>query len=143
MAAPGGQGGLGQTGGRDAWGMGWERTGERRGGFGWEPQASDLAGRELSIGGEKEVEYLLSAAVEDVMLRGLLTSWTPGSGGSPPTKHTHTVYLAFFHLLLDILEMRDCWLLPSPFFQLHLLLTVKFKWVLARQTIEINSVLCM
>ena len=74
MAAPRGQGGLGQTGGRDAWGMGWERTREPRGGFGWEPQASDLAGRELSIGGEEEVAYRLSAAGEDVVPRGLLTS---------------------------------------------------------------------
>lgn len=72
--------------------MGWEGTGERRGGFGCGPQASDLAGRELSIGGEKEVEYLLSVAGEDVMLRGLLTSWTHGSRGSPPWKNTHTQY---------------------------------------------------
>lgn len=42
------------------------------------------------MGGEEEVECLLSAAGEDVLLRRLLTSWTHGSG-SPPTKNVHTI----------------------------------------------------
>lgn len=64
MAARRCQGGLGPTTGGDAWGMGWEGAGGPRGSFGWKPEASHQAGRELSIGGEKEVECILSASVK-------------------------------------------------------------------------------
>lgn len=58
------------------------------------------AGREPSRGGESERECLLSAAGEDVVLRGLLTSGTRPSGGQP-TCQKHTPSEVSFHLLLE------------------------------------------
>ena len=68
----------------------------------------------------------------------------PGSWvwGQPTSRNTHTQYP--WHVSTSCwVEVRDCWLLPSPLLQLHLLLTVRFKWVLAGQAIEMNSVPCV
>lgn len=61
------------------------------------------AGREPSIGGETEMECLLSAAGEDVVPRGLLTSGTHLSAGQP-TYHKHTLCWVSLHWLLEVLE---------------------------------------
>lgn len=61
------------------------------------------AGREPGMGGESEMECLLSAPGEDVVLRGLLTSGTHPSGGQPNCQK-HTLYQVSFHLLLELWE---------------------------------------
>lgn len=73
--------------GRVAWGMGCE--------------AEQV--REPGMGGESEMECLLSAPGEDVVLRGLLTSGTHPSGGQPNCQK-HTLYQVSFHLLLELWE---------------------------------------
>ena len=91
-----------RAGDQAAWGG---QEGGTRGGWDGkgETEASDLAAGELRMGGEK-VQYPLSAAGEDVLVRRLLTSWTQrsGGGGAAHLPETYTPYLASFHFLLEV-----------------------------------------
>lgn len=122
MAARRSQGGLGLRRGRGAWGMGWEGTGVPLSGLGWGPETRGPAGRELSTGGENEMECLLSVADKDVLLRGSLTSWTHGSRGSPPTTDAHHTWHLSSCCRRSESEGAVGYFHP---FRLHLLLTGK------------------
>lgn len=85
-------------------GAAWGGAGRGGAGRGGEGRVGDGmrggAGREPRRGGEGEMECLLSAAGEDVVLRGLLTSGTRPSGGQP-TCQKHTPSEVSFHLPLE------------------------------------------